>query len=94
MAPEMQDEAAMFRDSADVKLWRKTERERLVAERLAISPEHRREHAARIADRLDELVHPIAGESGLALANCLTFSPLWVAKQTSDLRIMRGRLTP
>ena len=71
----------MLRD--DVKLWRKTERERLIAERLALPPELRREYADRIATRLDDLVHPIAGR---------TVSTYWPLHGEPDLRPWMERI--
>lgn len=44
------------RQWADVKRWRKSERERLIASRLAIPAEDRRRHAGRIAETLDRLL--------------------------------------
>jgi 5,10-methenyltetrahydrofolate synthetase len=64
-------------DASQVKFWRKDERERLIAERLAMSPDLRREHADRIAARLDELIHPLAGR---------TVSAYWPLHGEPDLR--------
>jgi hypothetical protein len=41
---------------AEVKCWRKTERERLIAARLALSADTRAEHARTIAEKLDALL--------------------------------------
>ena len=71
----MTDETPL--DASHVKLWRKKERERLIAQRLAVSPEQRREHAERIAARLDDLLHPIAGR---------TVSTYWPLHGEPDLR--------
>lgn len=46
----------------DVARWRKAERERLIAERLAISAETRAGYAARIADGLDAAIGAMAGK--------------------------------
>jgi 5-formyltetrahydrofolate cyclo-ligase len=70
-------------DASQIKLWRKKERDRLIAERLAIAPDLRREHAERIAARLDELVHPVAG---------LTVSTYWPLHGEPDLRPWMERI--
>jgi 5,10-methenyltetrahydrofolate synthetase len=78
----------MSLDAPQVKLWRKTERDRLIAERLTLTPDQRREHAERIAARLDELLHPITGR---------IVSVYWPLHGEPDLRpwmervIARGR---
>ena len=46
---------------ADVMRWRKGERERLIAERLAINADTRRIYAEQIAASLDEIVGDISG---------------------------------
>ena len=66
-----------------VKHWRRAERERLIAERLALDPELRRQHAKRIAARLDDLVHPIAGR---------TVSAYWPLRGEPDLRSWMERV--
>ena len=43
--------------------WRKNERERLIAQRLAISNDERVDHARRIVDNLDTLLPDLAGLS-------------------------------
>jgi 5-formyltetrahydrofolate cyclo-ligase len=45
----------------EVKRWRQSERQRLIAARLAIPAEDRRRHAARIADALDRLLDDVSG---------------------------------
>jgi 5,10-methenyltetrahydrofolate synthetase len=70
-------------DSAQVKLWRRAERERLIAERRALSPELRREHAERIAARLDDLIHPLDGR---------TVSTYWPLHGEPDLRPWMERI--
>ena len=52
-------------DSAAVKAWRRAERERLVALRMALSPQTRREAAARIAASLLEIVGGRPGIVGI-----------------------------
>lgn len=64
-------------DASEVKLWRRAERERLIAERLGISANARREHAERIAANLDDLLHPLAGR---------TVSTYWPLHGEPDLR--------
>ena len=49
--------------SADVSRWRKAERERLIAARLALSADTRAGHAARIAERLDAEIGRIDGRT-------------------------------
>lgn len=45
----------------DLKAWRKAERERLIAARLAVSADERAAHAARIAEKLDEAAGDVSG---------------------------------
>src|SRR5262245_6211298 len=71
-------------DASAVKLWRKIERERLIAERLAIPAEARRKHAESIASRLDEIAHPIAGR---------TISLYWPLRGEPDLRSFMEHVT-
>lgn len=52
--------AAGRRQWADVKRWRKSERQRLIAARLAIPAEDRRRHAGRIAGELDRLLDDVS----------------------------------
>jgi 5-formyltetrahydrofolate cyclo-ligase len=49
--------------ATDVKRWRQAQRERLIQERLAISADERRKHAAQITARLDEVVGQITGRT-------------------------------
>jgi 5-formyltetrahydrofolate cyclo-ligase len=65
------------RQHADVMRWRKAERERLLAERLAIEVELRRSHAERIAAGLDEVIAPFEG---------VTVSLYWPFRGEPDLR--------
>jgi 5-formyltetrahydrofolate cyclo-ligase len=64
-------------DASRVKRWRKAERERLIAERLAIDAEQRQAYAEHIATRLDDLVKPVNG---------LTVSIYWPLRGEPDLR--------
>lgn len=61
----------------DVKRWRKSERERLVAKRLALSSAVKRAHGALIAQRLKEAIGDPAG---------LTVSAYWPFRGEPDLR--------
>ena len=62
---------------ADVMRWRKPERQRLIAERLAIAAERRRDHAEAIARGLDRVVGDVAGR---------TISAYWPFRGEPDLR--------
>lgn len=48
--------------TADLKGWRKAERERLIAARLAVSADERAAHAARIAEKLDAKAGDVSGK--------------------------------
>lgn len=61
----------------DVARWRKAERERLIAARLAVPAEERRELAAEVAAELDQLIAPGPG---------LTVSLYWPFRAELDLR--------
>jgi 5,10-methenyltetrahydrofolate synthetase len=61
----------------DIVRWRKAERQRLIADRLAISAETRRRHAEQIAGGLDALLGNIAG--------CIV-SAYWPFRGEPDLR--------
>jgi 5,10-methenyltetrahydrofolate synthetase len=50
-------------DQADVRRWRKAERERLIQARLAVSADVRAAMAARIADGLDAIIGDVAGKT-------------------------------
>ncbi|WP_020694045.1 5-formyltetrahydrofolate cyclo-ligase [Reyranella massiliensis] len=52
---------ADFRQQLDLKRWRKAERERLIALRVAIPAEERRRHSARIVEELDKVLGDISG---------------------------------
>ena len=64
-------------DAAGVKRWRKSERERLIAERLAIRADLRRQNAERIAARLDDIAQSLAGR---------IISAYWPLRGEPDLR--------
>lgn len=65
------------RQAGDVKRWRKAERERLIAERLAMKSDVRRAHGERIAATLAEIVGDPSG---------LTVSAYWPFRGEPDLR--------
>ncbi len=68
---------------ADVMRWRKAERERLIAERLAIPPDARRDLGDRIAARLEAAIGDVTG---------LTVSAYWPFRGEPDLRSMLERV--
>lgn len=68
---------------ADVMHWRKAARRRLIAERLAIDIDLRRDHAERIAATLEEAIGDV-GE--------LTISAYWPFRGEPDLRGLMGRI--
>lgn len=70
--------------AADVTEWRKAERQRLIAERLAIKGETRRRHAGRIAETLEDAI----GEPG-----GLVVSAYWPFRGEPDLRGFMERMT-
>lgn len=53
---------APMTDTADVRRWRKAERERLIQARLAVSADARAAMAARIAEGLDQVIGDVAGK--------------------------------
>lgn len=63
--------------SGDVARWRKAERERLIAERLAVDAGTRADHARRISERLTTLIGDSAG---------LVVSAYWPFRGEPDLR--------
>ncbi|MCW5771063.1 MAG: 5-formyltetrahydrofolate cyclo-ligase [Rhodospirillaceae bacterium] len=75
--------AADAEQRRDVARWRKAERERLLALRLALTPEQRRAAADRIAAHLDALLGESAG---------LTLAGYWPIKGEPDLRPWFARL--
>lgn len=62
---------------AELKLWRKAERERLIAARLDLSADMRAEHAARIVEKLDAAIGDFAGK---------TVAIYWPFRGEPDLR--------
>ena len=68
---------ADLQQRADVVRWRKSERERLIAARLAISAEERRVHSGRIGKWLDEALGDISGQ---------IISAYWAFRGEPDLR--------
>ena len=68
---------APLTDWADVRRWRKAERERLIAARLAVSAEARATMSTRIAEGLDARIGDIAG---------LMVSLYWPFRGEPDLR--------
>lgn len=69
---------------ADVVRWRKAERERLIAGRLAIPAEERRRHTGRIAAALDDALGDLAGR---------IVSAYWPFRGEPDLRPWMGEVT-
>jgi 5,10-methenyltetrahydrofolate synthetase len=55
------DDPAPLSDWAEIRQWRKAERERLIAARLAVSADTRAEMSARIAEGLDRVIGDPAG---------------------------------
>jgi 5-formyltetrahydrofolate cyclo-ligase len=64
-------------ETADVARWRKTERERLITGRLAVSAEERQRVADEVAGELDSLIEPRPG---------ITVSLYWPFRGELDLR--------
>ena len=58
-----QEAAADAQMAADVARWRKAERERLIARRLAVSAETRAAHAAVISEKLDHEIGALDGRA-------------------------------
>lgn len=75
-------EAVDPQQARDVARWRKAERARLIAARLATSPGERREAADRVAAALDGLVDPRPG---------MVVSLYWPFRGELDLRGWMGR---
>ena len=69
---------------ADVMRWRKAERDRLIAERLAIGAEVRRSHTTQIAAGLDEALGDLSGR---------IVSAYWPFRGEPDLRPWMARVT-
>lgn len=68
----------------DVARWRSAERERLIAERMALSPEARASYSRLIAERLDTLVPEVAGKA---------ISLYWPFRGEPDLRPWMASVT-
>lgn len=77
-------EAADPRQQADVMRWRKGERERLIAARLAVDAQTRRQHSMAIAASLQKLIGAAGG---------LTVSFYWPFRGEPDLRSLIELLT-
>lgn len=77
------DDAIDPRQHKDVMRWRKAERERQIAERLAIPADQRRTLAERIADH---------AESAIGDVNGLTVSFYWPFRGEPDLRGLMDRI--
>jgi 5-formyltetrahydrofolate cyclo-ligase len=71
------------RQRADVMRWRKAERDRLIAARLAIPGHLRRRHGERIAVHLEEAIGDVAG---------LIVSAYWPFRGEPDLRTFLDRV--
>ncbi len=75
--------AADARQHADVMRWRKAERERLIARRLALDSGDRRAWSEKIAARLEDLIGEVAG---------VTVSAYWPFRGEPDLRALIERI--
>ena len=71
------------RQGADVARWRKAERQRLIAKRLATTPQSRKEDAAVITDHVAERIGRIEGK---------IVSAYWPFRGEPDLRGLLGRI--
>ena len=69
---------------AEVIKWRKAERQRLIAERLAIPGDIRRRHSEQIAASLDEVIGEVHGR---------VISAYWPFRGEPDLRGFMGRVS-
>ena len=76
-------EAAANRDRANIMRWRKAERERLVKERLSLSPDIRRQYAEQIVALLEQTIGEVAGH---------VISAYWPFRGEPDLRELLSRL--
>jgi len=81
--PAWRGEAADESDRVRVLRWRKAERQRLIAARLAVDAGLRRAHAAAIADRLDTVIGDPGGK---------TVSVYWPFRGEPDLRAWMERV--
>ncbi len=71
------------RQWSDVKRWRKAERERLIAERLAIDAARRGQYGECIAEGLDQAIGDVAG---------MTVGIYWPFRGEPDLRAWMARI--
>ena len=71
------------REWADVKRWRKAERERLIKERLAIPADMRRRYGEQIAARLEKAIGDVTG---------MIISAYWPFRGEPDLRPLLERV--
>src|SRR5690242_19114002 len=71
-------------DRADIMQWRKAERQRLIAERLAIPGDIRRRQAHQIAATLDEVIGEVHGR---------VISAYWPFRGEPDLRAFMARVS-
>jgi len=71
-------------DRADIMQWRKAERQRLIAERLAIPGDIRRRQAHQIAATLDEVIGEVHGRF---------ISAYWPFRGEPDLRAFMARVS-
>ena len=78
VTPPLSDQPLDPAQWADVRRWRKAERERLIAARLAVPAEIRAEMSARIADGLDRVIGEVANR---------TVSLYWPFRGEPDLRV-------
>lgn len=74
-------------DPPEVKIWRRSERERLIAWRIAVAPEQRRQWGAVIEVALRELLADIAGPLGVYWPFRAEFDP----RRLVDWAIAGGR---
>jgi 5,10-methenyltetrahydrofolate synthetase len=71
-------------DRDEVIKWRKAERQRLIAERLAIHSDVRRRHADQIAASLDKVIGEVYGR---------VISAYWPFRGEPDLRVFMARVS-
>nr|WP_316655633.1 5-formyltetrahydrofolate cyclo-ligase [uncultured Gellertiella sp.] len=84
MTTEPLADAASPGDRARIMAWRKTERARLLAARMALAPDVRKEASARIATHLDRIIGDVRGRS---------VSLYWPFRGEPDLRSWLERIT-
>jgi 5-formyltetrahydrofolate cyclo-ligase len=75
-------------DAAEVKIWRRVERERLLAERMALPPATRREWGEKIAAEIQEM---LAGRPG-ALGVYWPFRGEFDPRPLIDMVVAQGRM--